>query len=101
MRHIFQPPPQVENDPFCGIELGTSVRDTLTGFSGIVLARAEYLTGCHQIFVLPESEKPNEIKDGHWFDIERIERTGERAVTFAARRTGADIPTPRGDGARL
>lgn len=89
-----------ENDPFCGVSLGDKVKDTLTGFTGIVTARAEYLTGCNQVYVLPKSEKENEIKGGEWFDMERIEKVADRAVQIKERRTGADIPAPSGSGAR-
>ncbi|WP_172332544.1 hypothetical protein [Mangrovicoccus sp. HB161399] len=90
-----------DNDPFCGVAMGDKVKDTLTGFTGVVIAHAEHMTGCNQLYVLPQSEKENEIKDGHWFDIERIEKIGDRAVVVEARLTGADVPAPRADGARL
>ena len=90
-----------ENDPFCGIALSDKARDTLTGFTGVVIGRAEHLTGCNQVFLLPESEKDNEIKDGVWFDIERVEKLEDQAVALSARRTGADIPAPRAAGPRL
>ena len=41
------------------IELGSTVRDTLTPFDGVVFARAEYLYGCVQIGV-----QPTVLKDG-------------------------------------
>lgn len=90
-----------ENDPFCGVGLGARVKDTLTGFHGIVISRVEYLTGCNQVFILPESEKPNELKDGHWFDIERVQLIHEKAVDIVPRPGDADIPAPRVDGRRL
>lgn len=33
------------------VYLGQEVRDRLTGFSGVVTGRAEYITGCAQICV--------------------------------------------------
>ncbi|WP_172332422.1 hypothetical protein [Mangrovicoccus sp. HB161399] len=90
-----------DNDPFCGVVMGDKVKDTPTGFTGVAIARAEHMTGCNQLYVLPKSDKENEIKDGHWFDIERIEKIGDRAVVVEARRTGADVPAPRADGAKL
>ena len=101
MLRIFDRKSSADNDPFCGIAMGDKVKDTLSGFTGVVLARCEHITGCNQIFILPKSDKENEIKDGIWFDIERIEKITDRAVQLGARRTGADIPAPRATGARL
>jgi len=101
MLRIFDRKGTTDNDPFCGIAMGDKVKDTLSGFTGVVLARSEHMTGCNQIFILPKSDKENEIKDGCWFDIERIEKITDRAVQLEARRTGADIPAPRATGARL
>ncbi|MGJ8561713.1 MAG: hypothetical protein ACSHX3_15895 [Litorimonas sp.] len=100
MFKIFKRNQSTQNDAFENVSLGDKVKDTLTGFTGIVTARAEYLTGCNQIFVLPSAEKSNEYKDGHWFDIERIEKLEGSVVDISARRTGSDTPTPRADGAR-
>jgi len=81
--------------------MGAKVKDTLSGFTGVVIARSEHMTGCNQVFVLPESDKANEMKDGNWIDIERIELIEDRAVELSARRTGSDIPPPRTDGRAL
>lgn len=101
MLRIFDRKNSAENDPFCGVAMGDKVKDTLTGFTGVVIARVEHMTGCNQLFVLPKSDKENEIKNGCWFDIERIEKIADREVQLQARRTGADIPAPHATGARL
>jgi hypothetical protein len=100
MLRIFDRRNGTDNDPYSGIEMGAEVRDTLTGFEGIALARAEYLTGCNQVFVQPRSEKDNEMKTGHWFDVERIEKISDRKVQFSSRRSGADVPAPSVVGQR-
>jgi hypothetical protein len=73
----------------------------LSGFTGIVISRCEYLTGCNQVFILPKSEKANEMKDGHWFDIERVKKIGDRKVDVVPRRTGSYIEPPKVTGGRL
>lgn len=35
------------------IQLGNEARDKITGFTGIVTSRAEYLTGCTQYGLTP------------------------------------------------
>jgi hypothetical protein len=45
------------------IELGMSVKDKITGLTGVAVARTEYLTGCARISV-----QPTEVKDGKTAD---------------------------------
>jgi len=53
------------------IEMGKKVKDSITGFSGIVTARAEYITGCRQYTVTPKA-KDNKHADSYWFDEDRL-----------------------------
>lgn len=46
------------------IELGARVRDKITGFTGIVVARTEYLTGCTRVSL--QSEELVEGKPLPW-----------------------------------
>ncbi|PCI86661.1 MAG: hypothetical protein COB24_09010 [Hyphomicrobiales bacterium] len=55
------------------IKFGNLVKDTVTGFEGIVTALAQYATGCNQVLVQPTIDKDGKWVDLHWFDIERIE----------------------------
>ncbi len=45
------------------IELGLTVKDKITGLTGVAVARTEYLTGCARISV-----QPTEVKDGKTAD---------------------------------
>ena len=49
------------------IKLGQEVKDKVTGFTGIVVARTKYLNGCDRLSVQPKSEK-NELPDCKSFD---------------------------------
>ena len=53
------------------INLGAKAKDSITGFSGIAVARTTYLNGCVRILL---EAKPN--KDGKprewWFDEQRL-----------------------------
>lgn len=82
------------NDPYEGIEMGDKVKDTLSGFTGVVLARSEHMTGCNQLYILPVSDKDNDMKDGHWFDVERIEKLKAAVIEVKPRLTGRDVPPP-------
>jgi len=55
------------------IELGDVAKDTLTGFTGTVIARTRWLSNCDRLTV-----QPKEIKDGkpiqaHSFDLPNLE----------------------------
>lgn len=55
--------------------LNKKLCDIVTGFKGIGIGYAVYSTGCTQICVAPKC-KAGEVKNSHWFDIERIEIVG-------------------------
>jgi len=56
------------------IKLGSKVRDSLTGFSGIAIGRTEYMYGCARIAIEPDrldtTGKPIDVQ---WFDEQRVE----------------------------
>jgi len=53
--------------------LGHTVKDILTGFSGVVTGSAQYLTGCDQVSVTPTMTEVGKYPDGVWLDINRVE----------------------------
>jgi len=55
-------------------ELGQKVEDKITGFSGIIMGRAQYLTQCNCYGILnqklkDDTEKP---KEWYWTDESRL-----------------------------
>ncbi len=53
------------------IELGSTVKDKVTGFEGIATGRAEYLTGCPRVCVEATKLEDGETKS-QWFDDPRL-----------------------------
>lgn len=51
------------------IELGSTVKDLVTGFQGIVNARAIHLNGCDRYWVEPPVKKDGTRADGAWHDV--------------------------------
>lgn len=100
LRRIFPRSLSRYNDGFEGINMGDGVRDTISGFRGVVLARTEHATGCNQVFVLPESESTSKVPEGAWFDVERIEVMEPQVLQVRSRPGGADIPKPVVEGKR-
>lgn len=57
--------------------LGKKGKDKITGFSGIITARCDYLYGCVQYGVTPPLDKDGKKQSTEWFDEGRIEITGK------------------------
>ena len=62
------------------IEMGEKVKDSITGFSGVVTARAEYITGCRQYTVTPKC-KGGKHADSYWFDEARLLESVKKSVS--------------------
>jgi len=54
------------------IKLGDKVKDQITGYEGIVIARAEYLNGCISIRVQARNLKNGLPIEAVWFDEQRL-----------------------------
>lgn len=54
------------------IEMGSTAKDRITGFRGIVTGRAQYLTGCNQYLLNPPA-KDGALVCSEWFDEQRLE----------------------------
>ena len=54
------------------IKLGEKVRDSISGFSGIATARAEYLFGCVRVLIEPTALVDGKLAEGEWFDEQRL-----------------------------
>lgn len=51
------------------IELGDEVKDSVTGFKGIVTAIAKCITGCDRLEVRQQTKANGEMKDAYWIDV--------------------------------
>lgn len=70
------------------IRLGQTVKDRVTGFTGIAISRVEYLNGCVQFCVKPRMRKSGEMPEGHYIDDVQLEVVGD----------GVSIPSEPGGG---
>jgi len=55
------------------VELGDRVKDIITGFTGIVLARIEYLAGCVQFAVKPKLGSDGKMIHPEYVDEAQLE----------------------------
>lgn len=80
------------------IKLGSKARDMYTGFTGIVVARTEWLYGCTRLVI-----ESTQLKDGkpigpESFDEQRIELISEEAPVVSSvseATTGGPYPDPK------
>jgi hypothetical protein len=50
------------------INLGDEVKDTISGFTGVAVARTEWITGCPRVVVQPKVKKDGILPDNNTFD---------------------------------
>ena len=55
------------------LELGCTARDIVTGFTGVLTGKAEYLTGCIQFSVTPGVDDKGKCQENQWIDEGRLE----------------------------
>ena len=70
------------------IKLGSKVRDKVTGFIGIAVARTEFLNGCIQYSVQPKAGKDNKVPEEIGVDIGSIEVVEPKKVKIKKKDTG-------------
>lgn len=65
-----------------GVELfGFTLRDKVTGFTGVATGAVQYITGCNQVLLVPKVDEQGKLRDSQWFDEQRLELLpGEDAV---------------------
>ena len=54
------------------MKLGDMATDSITGFTGVVTAECNYLTGCTQYQVQPTTLKDGGLIGSEWFDESRL-----------------------------
>ena len=76
--------------------MGKSAKDKITGFTGIITGRSEYINGC--VHIMLEAKVKLGMKPVHaWFDEDRIVLTGKsnprkKIIEPARKRTGGPMP---------
>ena len=79
--------------------LGDHAKDIVTGFSGICVARYEWLNGCIRYELQPSKLKDGLPVEAKVFDQGQLKLVKAAAVTIEPAHTGGPMPTPRLPGA--
>jgi len=58
-------------------EVGEEVKDKVTGFTGIIVCRSQFLTGCNGYSLQSKKLKDNKPADWVAFDEDQLERVGQ------------------------
>lgn len=75
--------------------LGSTARDRITGFTGVVMGVCDYLSGCSQALLVPPMQD-GKLPESQWFDVQRLEDTGaERIVLDNGATPGCDKAAPK------
>lgn len=77
--------------------MGKKVKDTVTGFTGIVTAVVEYISGCVQLGIQPVVDKDGKKMDSEYFDEQRVEAIDKNPALSLdnAATTGFGDPAPK------
>lgn len=79
------------------IKLGDRVKDTVTDFTGMVIARTTYLNGCVRCQVIGKATD-NKQPEGDWIDEEQLIKTDElilgEKIKFGKEVTGGSANDP-------
>lgn len=54
------------------IVLGCKAKDSISGFTGIVIAITDWLNGCRRITIAPQELKDGKPIDSGTFDVEQV-----------------------------
>jgi hypothetical protein len=76
------------------MNLGDKLRDRVTGFEGIAVARTEWLNGCVRFAIQPHQLHEGKVIDATYFDAEQLEVVEAKAVQLKVKETGGDRVTP-------
>jgi len=61
--------------------LGLKAKDKVTGFKGVITSVCFDLYGCIQVAITPPAKSDaDDLKNGHWFDINRIIASTDRVM---------------------
>lgn len=76
------------------LQLGDTVKDSITGFQGIAVGRTAWLYGCDRIGVEPREMKDGKTIDIAWFDEARLVVLKAGTIRVAQVSTGGPRPDP-------
>jgi len=75
--------------------LGDELKDSITGFTGIVMGRTDYLTGCQHYGLMPRKlDKDGKFQEYQWLEESRLSSTGKGLKNYRAPGTSGPEQNP-------
>jgi len=78
------------------VNLGDRVKDTVSGFSGIAVAKVSYLHGCTRIGVQAPTKNNKKPEDPQYFDEPQLKIVKRKALDIGNNKIGGykqDVPS--------
>lgn len=75
------------------LKLGDKAKDTISGFSGVIVAMTEWLNGCRRITIQPQELFEGKPVDNQTFDAEQVAKV-ETGPALPPSRTGGPSIAP-------
>jgi len=74
-------------------KLGNRLKCVVTGFTGIAIARLEYLNGCTQYGIKPKvkAEEPGKMPDAMYIDQQQLELVDDGISVEKTKDPGGDV----------
>ena len=77
------------------VNLGDKARDTVSGFSGVCVARTEWLNGCWRMTLQPQGlDKDGKPQEAQTFDDFQLEVTDPKHKPIGSKETGGPRDGP-------
>lgn len=76
-------------------DLRDTVKDEITGFTGVVIGRTEWLNGCIRYIVQSTKLKDGKITDGENIDEDQLVLVKKGKSKAEKPRTGGPFPSPQ------
>lgn len=82
------------------MDVGQVLKDKITGFTGVAVAKTEWLNGCVRMTLQPREMREGKPIDSQTFDVEQLEivEPAEK-ISFLRRITGGGMLKTGGDRA--
>lgn len=77
------------------LSLGDLARDTISGFTGVIIAKTYWLNGCVRLTVSPKELKDGAPIESHSFDEAQLELVSRAATAIRVTERGGPRPEPR------
>jgi hypothetical protein len=83
------------------VALGSKARDKITGYTGIVIATTDWLSGCRRVTIQTQEMKDGKPIDSCCFDESQVETIEEKTTVSEIAdpaRPGGPAPSPKRTG---